>query len=116
MKKLLMLMAAFTLVVGIASASTIGGLCTSVGGGLASNVIYPTQIDCPDLFNPLLLSSGSLPVGYYLASVKVTGDDSFAGGLLGTNTWTFTYFDIGPGFWTLGTGADRKSTRLNSSH
>jgi hypothetical protein len=110
MKKLLMLMVAFTLVAGLASASTLQALCTSAGGGLGSNTLAAVAVMCPD-FNPLT----ELPAGYFLNSVTVTGNDSFAGGLAGTNSWNFNYTGINSGFEVPGTGGGNQCAGSGSS-
>jgi|SRR5271157_2603365 len=98
MKKLLMLTVAFMLVAGIASASTVTLLCTVVGGTIGSNSFASGAINCPD-WNPAGYT------GYFLDSVQVNGNDSFAGGL-GTGTFTFSYTGINPDFLVPASGTN----------
>ncbi len=100
MKKFLMLMVAFTLVAGIASASPLTQtyLCTVANSAPGSNTFTATAIICPD-WNPANF------VGYTLNSIQVNGNDTQDGGL-GTGTWIFTYTGIPGDFLVPATGAN----------
>jgi hypothetical protein len=100
MKKLLLLIVAFALVSGVASASTMTIQCLNPNAVSpnGSSILALTELDCPQW--------NGLPGGDYLSSVTLDLEDSFNQGqpINATNQFTFTYTNVDSDVGLVGPG------------